>query len=495
MKQKFISTLLFSTIFSLFIATNLSARAMWLWDTDRFLHSELERRELFAFSKYPPAGGEPVKTIYFSANLHNNPEKLAEFIKQAHSHGLKVEYLSGDSNWAYDRLKDGKGVVDAFVDFQKSLPADAQFDGMQLDVEPHDNAKWNYQNKTSEENQQAWKNYIELLKYSREKIRSVEKQTGKKLVLGAAIPDWFDHGVTDHKQVQDILDYVAMMSYHDSGETTLARVQEELDYANEIGKKVVVGAETLDLGEKRNNITFAEEGLIKMEDELSKITTPLKQNSSYAGLAIHYYTSYRNLSNFDEYDNLSDAEFKQLLNSKKADLERLEKELSGTFFIFFWKKDELRKKIAALKRELGELQLVSKRKELIKGKIFSRNAGKEEGKLLQDAFIAQNKAFKAHVDAIWAKDPERLKTTSQKYKEAKENYRRLRDGLYKPEKTAKPAPNGDSELKKAYQAYNRAKDAYIDAGKRSNAAAMKRKALELKKAKERYLKLKAVYKK
>ena len=112
--------------------------------------------------------------------------------------------------------------------------------------------------------------------------------------------------LSDH--IMDIVDYVALMSYCDSGNETIAQAEYEISLGNRLNKPVWVGSETLDVFAKDigpKSITFAEEGVNYMEKQLAIIARRFMHEPSFAGHAIHYYYAYRGLPFEPEWSSLA----------------------------------------------------------------------------------------------------------------------------------------------------------------------------------------------
>jgi hypothetical protein len=132
----------------------------------------------------------------------------------------------------------------------------------------------------------------------------------KNFQFGLAISEQYDRE-DENKQVvwngrkarvsehmMDIVDYLAVMSYHDLASETIDEAEHEVEIAREKGKKTWVGAETLDIASEYNglrSITFYEEGLEEMEKELKAVEEKYRKNPGFKGIAVHCYRSYRRL--------------------------------------------------------------------------------------------------------------------------------------------------------------------------------------------------------
>lgn len=101
-----------------------------------------------------------------------------------------------------------------------------------------------------------------------------------------------------HKHVQDVMDYVTIMDYRDFAEGPdgiIENGQNEVDHGSSIGKKVVIGVETYDVPGDPEFVTFYDEGEAYMNQELEKVEAYFASSDRYGGLAIHYYTTYKNM--------------------------------------------------------------------------------------------------------------------------------------------------------------------------------------------------------
>ena len=117
-----------------------------------------------------------------------------------------------------------------------------------------------------------------------------------------AIPFWLDGIEVEwngrHRPVSEhtinIYDYVALMDYRDKAEgrdSILSHASSEIAYANEVGKKVVIGLEVS--SNDINKVTFHEEGPKVFEQEVRKVERALRNEPSFDGFAIHHYRAYR----------------------------------------------------------------------------------------------------------------------------------------------------------------------------------------------------------
>ncbi len=325
MKNTFLSISLI-VLLSFLSGTNAqNTRSMWVWGSSASIIEYPSTREnFFNFCENPPGYDDPnaiegfphqINLVYLSANYHMSGDSvkratLHDFLKEAHSKGIRVEYLGGDASWATSNQESGKERINSFYAFNsEAKDSTEKFDGAQYDVEPYLLSGWSDANQKME----IWNGYIELMTYCQAKVDSL----GDDTYFGAAIPRWFDSnpGIQYLHQLQDIIDYVAIMDYVDDSRRLIGDAGAEILYANQINKKVIVGVETQKINP--TSVTFYEEGWGNMENELYDLYNYFKDNSGFSGIAIHHYDYYQKFPKFGS--NGKDLNPPVLLNSSFID--------------------------------------------------------------------------------------------------------------------------------------------------------------------------------
>ena len=311
--------------------------ALWVWSmADDIVINEEERLKFWSFLEAPH--GEPqmkITTVYLSLGtdlLNNHPLKVGEFIADAHSRGIKVDYLTGDPLWALT-IKDPEtgdpynqpsfDELEDLLSYNATMPENARFDGYQQDTEPYilgrdgdpedpDNPgnliSW------ATHAELIWDQYIITMTEWKEMVteHNTDPDAGDDLVIGAAIPRWMDpkpNTDISHETIQDLMDYIAIMNY-DTRDHMISEAQSEMDYAEaqNYSNSVFVGMETLELGFKENipgfflqlytpsasyfygdgnglpGIDFLKEHSALLEGE-----DAFKSYNAYVGNAFHYY--------------------------------------------------------------------------------------------------------------------------------------------------------------------------------------------------------------
>ncbi len=284
-------------------------RSMWVWKTDPINRLEV-RKELFEFSErtamqafYLYLGEEPISTT--SAE---NQKNLAQFLRECHAKGIEVHALQGNPLWALKRYHPVVlSWIGGFLEFNKGRPPEEWMDGVHMDIEPYLTQEWE-----SGDREKLKTEFLELIGQCRQLIdqaahpEPVEGETvrpwavgplaKKPFVMGLAIPIFYSREPEMEESLLKLLDYAALMDYYDTARDILENGRFHMELADHLGIRMVIGVETQDLVEmnqgKRRN-TFIEEGWEEMERELAKVAAGFAGEPAFAGIAIHYYDSYR----------------------------------------------------------------------------------------------------------------------------------------------------------------------------------------------------------
>ncbi len=279
-------------------------RAMWIWNND-FAFNPKKNTELLTFCRnrqiqilYLYTG---TKTLF---NSRAGTDKIENFLERAHKAEIRVHALDGwPTALLPDRQAEFLASLQRILDFNRNRPAERRFDGFQSDVEP-DGLPGYHQ--SDEFRRKVDTLFIKL----HDRCRRLITESGmKNFEFGLAIADSYDNDGPEKYTVFDdrsgnvaqqmirIVDYFAIMSYHDLADRIIHFSRYEVNLAGSYGKKAWVGAETIN-ARKHNlpsSITFYEEGLNEMEKELEAVTKAFYGNKGFGGVAIHYYGAYRTL--------------------------------------------------------------------------------------------------------------------------------------------------------------------------------------------------------
>ena len=279
-------------------------RAVWIWEEDAFrmLDKDEARREVETFLDQ-----QHISTIYLYADeyqgrniLVNEPEKYRKLIASAHARGFKVfallgsEYLRTQEYILPEKRPAAVRMFGSVLDFNRDTPdASSRFDGVNVDIEPYLLDDW------ASARPLRGRQYLDL---SAEFMR-MKAAAGSSLPVGPAMPFWFD-GIEDvewngqrrklSEFVQDIYDYVAIMDYRNVAEGPdgiVSHAQDELDYADRMNKKVMIGVETLQTTPAK--VTFFGKGGKYFEAQLALAEAAMTQHRSFGGFVVHHLKSYR----------------------------------------------------------------------------------------------------------------------------------------------------------------------------------------------------------
>lgn len=288
-------------------------RSMWIWKTHLALN-EAEQDRLLEFCQL-----RHIERLFLYTGKEEyfaNSElrkQLVVFITKAHAQGIFVEALDGWPEAIYPEFHHlFLDSLQRVLDFNRSVPAEARFAGFQSDIEPKGLPGYY-------SDSEARKNYDELFLQLHQKCQVVIDDSGDNaFTFGIALSPRYDDNPIDHQLVWEgkqgrvpdhmihIVDYFAIMSYSDSGQSTIQLAEYEIELGNRWEKPVWVGCETLDVFSKNlgpKSITFAEEGLDYMEQELAIVSRRFKDEKSFAGIAIHCYDPYRHLQSDAAWDD------------------------------------------------------------------------------------------------------------------------------------------------------------------------------------------------
>jgi hypothetical protein len=280
-----------------------SSRAIWMWESTSYamLEKESVATDNIAFMKQ-----KGINTLYLYADAYEGVSKIQtqraqyrNLIKRLHQEGFQVYALLG--SWY---LKTHRYVLPAerakahqmfqqVLDYNASASAVEKFDGINLDIEPHMLDEWDTHK-------------IDLLTQwvaLSDEFMQLKKKSKQSLQVGPAIPFWLDaipthwNGQTKptSEHLQDIYDYVALMDYRDRAEGRdgmIRHAENEMAYAQAIGKKVVIGIETGPNEIQKVSFHHLNEKI--MTRELSLVQSAFGPVNAWGGFVIHHFETYRN---------------------------------------------------------------------------------------------------------------------------------------------------------------------------------------------------------
>lgn len=260
--------------------------ATWVWDMDELLGTDGSRtREVIDFLRE-----HQVRTVYLYTGKSAAGSQLSlyrTFIQEASDAGVRVHALGGERNWA---LADGRAGLREFMEqvaaYNESVPEDARFTGIHLDVEPYLLPQWD-------------KDQTGLIREWERMMDQAAEFTGShSLELGVDLPFWLDDipAAADDGKFSETLDQwmmakadsVALMSYRNEAEGSggvIALVKQELQHAEASGGHVFVGLNTAP--DEEPKLTFYGMSPERLRQETKRIQREYAGNAGFGGVAVH----------------------------------------------------------------------------------------------------------------------------------------------------------------------------------------------------------------
>jgi len=183
--------------------------------------------------------------------------------------------------------------LQAIIDFSSTLPGHALFQGIKYDVEPYLTKEWRGKKTTRET---VMRDYLVFLR----KARLVLKDRATRLWLAVDTPFWWDNDefilefemtrkrFSEH--VQDLTDFIAIMSYRRSPQGVLACIDGERRYAQRIQKVIFPSLETIRL-KRDSNLSFWDFPPQEFWKVVPQLLEAAKRDPAIGGLMLHCYRS------------------------------------------------------------------------------------------------------------------------------------------------------------------------------------------------------------
>ena len=250
-------------------------KATWLWDAS-IIEEHTDQIVTFLTE-------QKVNTVFLQTKNSVSDEAYRHFNAAAQAHDISVHALNGHADWAYTEKREvGRAWVEWVKNFNQEAAPEEQFAGVQFDVEPYQLRRW-------EREEQAviaeWSENIE---------EWIQVGSEGNLYMSAAVPFWLDKREspdgegTFSRWMIDKFDAIAIMAYRDSGQQMYDLSKEELAEADELDKKVWIGAE-LGHTDEGEHLTFYRKAVTNMESEMEIAAELGTKHHSFAGLAVHHY--------------------------------------------------------------------------------------------------------------------------------------------------------------------------------------------------------------
>jgi len=276
---------------------------MWVWSNSSFLTQE-SRQQLVQFCVKHRITHLDVHTEMTHDSgkaILKDAEAFKDLIVLAGQHNITIAALRGHPKMFFSENHERTmEELRAIVAFSKTLPQDTLFKGIKYDVEPHCTEEWKAGGMPL---YPMMNDYLTLLR----KVRSVLDKEAPHLWLTVDTPFWWDKDrfalefegkrKRFNEHVQDLTDFITIMSYRRSSRKVLDCVEDERRYAQRIKKVIFPSLETVKL-KQDPHISFW--GV--PNEELSKVVPELleaaEQDPAIGGVMIHCYRSlFENLTN------------------------------------------------------------------------------------------------------------------------------------------------------------------------------------------------------
>ncbi len=277
---------------------------MWVWSSSSFLTPEARQGLVQFCLKHGITHLDVhVKMTHDSIKpVLKDAEAFTALISLAGQHNITIAALRGNPKMFFSEnhertLRD----LRAIVAFSETLPQDTLFKGIKYDVEPYCTKEWKAGRTPL---YPMMHDYLSFLR----KARAVLEEEAPHLWLAADTPFWWDKDgfalefegkrKRFNEHVQDITDFITIMSYRRSSRKVLDCVEDERRYAQRIGKVIFPSLETVKL-EQDPHISFwgvRNEAFWKVVPELLEAA---QGDPAIGGLMVHCYRSLSEKFNHD----------------------------------------------------------------------------------------------------------------------------------------------------------------------------------------------------
>lgn len=259
-------------------------KATWLWDTS-LISKYTGRISVIQFARK-----QQIARIYLQVNTSVAKNAYRAFIRSASSSGIQIHALDGAPDWVMpNRHIRISSLVNWVMTYNNSVTDNEKFTGIHVDIEPYLLPQWYQDQNTTITN---WLDALVLF--------ANDAAQDPSLIISSALPFWVDEiivpatGGTLIEATLQLMHEVTLMSYRDQAQAVVDITDTKLTLADGLGKKIFVAVETNPTSEGLY-LTFYDDGRAVMEEQIAEIDHLLNLHPSYAGIAVHDYTGWRNL--------------------------------------------------------------------------------------------------------------------------------------------------------------------------------------------------------
>jgi hypothetical protein len=269
---------------------------MWVWSSSSFLTPEA-RQQLIQFCVEHRITHLDVHVKMTHDSLKpvlKDAEAFKDLIALAGQHNITIAALRGHPKMFFSENHERTlRELRAIVAFSETLPQDTLFKGIKYDVEPYCTKEWKAGRTPL---YPMMHDYLSLLR----KARAVVEEEAPHLWLAADTPFWWDkdrfalefEGKTKqfNEHVQDLTDYITIMSYRRSSRKVLDCVEEERRYARRIRKVIFPSLETVQL-KQDPHVSFWDVPNEEFWKVVPELLRAAKRDAAIGGIMIHCYRS------------------------------------------------------------------------------------------------------------------------------------------------------------------------------------------------------------
>ena len=270
---------------------------MWVWPQEAF-ETTNARKKLLKF-----CGQEGISHLdqHISfANTENtltvkNQDALVSLVTTAGKQGITVNVLRGSKDMFFrGNHKKTLEELRAIISFDENLPSGTHLAGVKYDVEPYGTAEWKAGGGSRR------KVIIDYLTFLQEAKRLLKREA-PHLNLAVDVPFWWDdekfsvrfNGVDKLliEHVQDLTDYICIMSYRTNAKEVLECIRHEQTYAGRIGKTICAGLETGNVKGAESWISFRSHPKAVFRKTVSELQQKLSGDQTVRSIMLHHYNS------------------------------------------------------------------------------------------------------------------------------------------------------------------------------------------------------------
>lgn len=256
-------------------------RGTYIWRAET-LKSEAE--EIFDFAEK-----NAVNLLYVRIDMQQPLSMYQDFVRKAKAAGIEVHAMGGHPIWALEENRHKLLTLVKWVKaYNQKSSEDEQFLGVHVDIEPYVMPRWR---EDKEAVLRQWMGNIEAF---------VAESKDGGLEASVDLAAWLDNTPTpgqpdvpfSHWMI-DRLDHTTLMAFRDRAESIVGLVENQMKYASDSGKKLVVAVETKESHEG-TFVSFYEDGMGEMNRQLDRVAQLLGGYAAYMGQAIHAYEYWKN---------------------------------------------------------------------------------------------------------------------------------------------------------------------------------------------------------